>query len=105
MTNLTKENYTVELKEHVTGLGVDSRNREIGVLIEKFISIFTPTDTSYGWTKKAGTYYGFKPHSTRNSQTYGASQERRYFNTPEERDKAVAKYMNTKCKREKAPNA
>lgn len=98
---LTKENYTIESKTHITGLGIDSRNRRIGVLIEKFTSVFTPTDTSYGWNMKAGTYYGFKPHTTRDDQTYGASQSRRYFGSIDERDAAIAKYMKDKCKREK----
>ena len=107
MTKLTREHYQVESKTHVTGLGVDSRDREIGVLIEKFKSVFTPIGDgeTHGWAREAGTYYGVKPHSTRNASTYGASQSRRYFGSVDERETALAKYMKAKCKREKTSNA
>ncbi|HSF05736.1 MAG TPA: hypothetical protein VLG10_08100 [Methylomirabilota bacterium] len=42
---------------------------------------------------RAGHWYVFAPHATRDGVIYGASQPERYFRTSEERAKAAAKYL------------
>jgi hypothetical protein len=59
---LTEEDRFVESEVHVAGLGADKFNRQVGVLLTRFTSTFTPVKEGqkYGSTRAAGKYYGFK---------------------------------------------
>lgn len=47
----------------------------------------------------AGRYFGFKPQATRNGASYGACQSLQLFNTIEEREAAIEKYIKGAMKR------
>lgn len=43
--------------------------------------------------KPEGPVYGFRPQAQRNGEAFGAVQSTRWFETPADRDAAIAKYF------------
>lgn len=75
----------------------DRFNREIGASLERSTIVVSAEieERPYhgGTQKEPGTYYSFRPHATRNARNYGASQRSDWFNTEEEREAAIQKYL------------
>jgi hypothetical protein len=79
----------------------DAKGRVIGADIHRFLATFTQKseDARNGYRHEPGTFFGFRPHATRNGLPYGASQSRQYFKTEAEREQAISAYLANAMKR------
>lgn len=80
----------------------DDAGRSMGLSIELGESELVEVDgeaLAYmeGETDDLGTWYGFRPHTTRDGKGFGATQEWRWFRRKDERAAAVLKYTHL-CK-------
>lgn len=78
---------------------VDSKGRRLGAAAHKFtgVRVHKPrmlyVCTPQEQLDPAGPVWGFSPSSRRNGEHFGASQSCRWFETAEQRDEAIAKYL------------
>lgn len=77
----------------------DSKDRQIGARISRFTVSYAPSGRNYGYLAIPGTYAGFQPHASRNGTPFGAIQSVRTFDTAEEREAAIRKYVAAATKR------
>ncbi len=83
----------------------DAKGREIGgrAWIGTSAIVELPDEASTFWRVDASrigtTEFFFEPHATRDGNSFGALQGRRYFPSIEARDAAVAKYFAAAEKR------
>jgi len=78
---------------------LDRLGRDVGVLISYYDDvIFTLAgpDARSGYLIPAGTYQGVCLQATRNGFPYGATQGAVFFDTAEERESHVAKYLKAR---------
>jgi len=100
---------TEEVKALVDFGITDRKGRAIGAQIATWEAEYVPVaadqaDKDYGpegWyiNRQPGRYYGFRPWATRNGKHYGAMQPSYLYATTEEREAAIAKYLDSARKR------
>lgn len=96
MENLTTiTNKTARMVELIGFEVKDRFGRELGTKIMTWEATFEnqPADARSGYSVPAGRYFMFEVHATRNDEDYGASQGWQRFNTVEEREAAINKYL------------
>jgi hypothetical protein len=74
---------------------VDARKRAVGAEIltweETFIA--APEDAPYCWMGSPGHKFAARCQNTRNGRSYGASNRSQYFDTGDERQAYINKYL------------
>jgi hypothetical protein len=100
-THIVSPDRDVQLQDYDFGIK-DHKGRAVGANIKTSTCefVWAPEDASWGHSGiEPGVYYHFVPHATRNGIRYGASQNDQWFKTPEERSKAIEKYLQSAKKR------
>lgn len=93
-------NRTERIKAHHDFGVMDKRCRRIGANIYTFeVDFELKPEALGGWTVDPGHYFVFQPNTTRNGQDYGPVQPWHLFVTTQERDAAIAKYLDGARKR------
>jgi hypothetical protein len=79
----------------------DSKGRVLGARVATGRRAFEEAQEGDGcwWTLSPGVHFYFCPQATRDGKGFGATQGARYFATAEERDTAVARYLDSARKR------
>lgn len=86
--------------EHIDFEALDARGRKVGAQIIRQTVTFSPLSEGVpGWVFEPGTYYAWRASATRNGKPYGATQRENICTTAEEREAAIAKYLNGARKR------
>lgn len=90
--------------DHVDFGLVDSKGRKIGANIYTATLEYIPfvEGEHSRWAAisiAAGVYFTFRPQITKNGKEFGASQDRRYFNTEAECKQAIEAYLTSAKKR------
>ena len=91
----------VEFDRHDFGC-VDKKGRAIGCVIATNQVVFEsipPGDIGCYYGLEPGVWYRWCPHNTRNSETFGPTQDDHYCRTEEEREVKIKKYLADTQKR------
>ena len=104
MTKTTLKSTFNENTNHFDFGSVDSKGRKIGANINIVTVEYVPLVEGeihhwYSCNRAAGVYFTFRPQLTKNGVAFGASQDRRYFNTDAERQEAIEAYLASAKKR------
>ena len=102
----TDENYT-GTESYDVDFGInDQKGRRIGACVRLFEMdlVEIPEEKLHSWrygifAMPPGHYLCVRTQATRNGESYGATQEPRYFHTEEEQEAAVARYLSDAKKR------
>jgi tRNA isopentenyl-2-thiomethyl-A-37 hydroxylase MiaE len=80
---------------------LDRFNRSIGAqIITSEVDFVEVAEEAYlSWSHELGHYYQLNMWATRKDVPYGAIQPNKYFRTPEERQRAIDKYLVYAAKR------
>jgi len=95
-------NHATAVVVHVSLEVHDERGRLMGANISRFEADFIEPLAGATWHScyaYRGHAFGFCPHATRNGKNYGAAQSDQWFETAEERDAAIVKYIASAQKR------
>jgi len=77
---------------------VDHKGRKIGAKISTYERTMVAAGAEYDgcfFTLAPGHYYVLRSQATRNGVEYGATQRSHHFKTPEERERALGKYLRS----------
>lgn len=99
----TRKNYNLSANrtQHVSFGVEDSKGRAVGADVYTGEACFSlaPDDAIFYFTHAPGCFYYFRAQATRGGSSFGAVQRELFFDTPEERDAAVAAYLKDARKR------
>lgn len=92
---------------HDFDFGVTDRlNRRMGMYVDTFTAVYVEDpEAKWGYRTPPGTYYFFITQTTRDGERKQASHESDRFDTPEQRDAAMAKAVEATRKRALKPEA